>query len=277
MKFAQKQEPADGRWICVLPSGRRIDLRINTIPTLRGEGMAIRLLECGEGLPRLSQLGYPPHALETLRDLLNSASGLLLVTGPTGAGKTTTLYACLHYLNDGHRKINTIEDPVEYELPGIHQSEVRADYELDFPVLLRNVLRQAPDVIMIGEIRDSVTAETAVRAANSGHLVLATLHAACAAGCIDTMLCYGVNHRFLASSLLGAVSQRLVRRLCDHCKRPHDASRVPFALDDLRPGSTRRRPTRSIRPADASSAITTATRAGLPWRRSSAARPRSGA
>jgi type II secretory ATPase GspE/PulE/Tfp pilus assembly ATPase PilB-like protein len=235
MKFAQKQLPADGRWICLLPSGRRIDLRINTIPTLWGEDLALRLLECGAGLTRLSELGYPPQALETLRSLLNSSNGLLLVTGPTGAGKTTTLYACLHYLNDGHRKINTIEDPIEHEMPGVHQSQVRPDHDLDFPVLLRNVLRQAPDVIMVGEIRDAITAETAVRAANSGHLVLATLHAAHAAGCIDTMLCYGVNHRFLASGLLGAVSQRLVRRLCDHCKAPHDWSKLPFGAEDVRP------------------------------------------
>jgi type II secretory ATPase GspE/PulE/Tfp pilus assembly ATPase PilB-like protein len=235
MKFGQKQMPADGRWILLLPSGDRVHMRLNTIPTLWGEEMAIRLLECGRGVPRLAELGYSSPTLETLRSLLNNPHGLLLVTGPTGAGKTTTLYACLHYLNDGHRKINTIEDPIEFEVPGLHQSQVRPDHDLDFPILLRSVLRQAPDVIMIGEIRDSVTAETAVRAANSGHLVLATLHAGCAAGCIDTLLCYGVNPRFLANSLLGAVSQRLVRRLCGHCKAPHDSSRLPLGLDDLRP------------------------------------------
>ena len=234
MPFAQKQVPADGRWICSLPAGKRIDLRINTLPTLWGEDMTVRLLECGSGLPRLSQLGYPKLALERLRLLLNSPNGLLLVTGPTGAGKTTTLYACLNYLNDGHRKINTIEDPIEYEMPGVHQSQVRPELELDFPVLLRNVLRQAPDIIMVGEIRDSVTAETAVRAANSGHLVLATLHAASAAACVNTMLALGVSHRFLASCLLGAVSQRLVRRLCDRCKAPQDPARSPFTLEDVR-------------------------------------------
>ncbi len=235
MKFAQKQLPADGRWTYILPSAHRIDLRINTMPTLWGEEMTVRILQCGTGTPRLSELGFSKESLESLRNLLNRPNGLLLVTGPTGAGKSTTLYGCLHYLNDGHCRIITIEDPIEREMPGIRQSQVHPEYDLDFPVLLRSVLRQAPDVVMIGEIRDATTAETAVRAANSGHLVLATIHAAFAAGCIDTMLCYGVHPRFLASSLLGAVSQRLVRRLCDRCKAPQDLSSLPLALEDDRP------------------------------------------
>jgi type II secretory ATPase GspE/PulE/Tfp pilus assembly ATPase PilB-like protein len=166
--------------------------------------------------------------------LLKRPSGLMLVTGPAGAGKTTTLYACLHYLNDGTRKINTIEDPVELALPGIHQSEVRPKIHLDFPELLRSVLRQAPDVIMVGEIRDPVTAETAVLAANSGHLVFATLHAPMAAGAINSMMALGANPHFLSTCLLGALSQRLVRRLCDHCKVAFDMSGSPHTFEDVR-------------------------------------------
>jgi general secretion pathway protein E len=234
MPFAQKQVPSDGRWICVLSNGRTVDLRINTIPTLWGDDMTIRLLECDAGLAHLSELGYPAQGLERLRTLLNSGGGLILVTGPTGAGKTTTLYACLDYLNDGNRKINTIEDPIEYEMHGIRQSQVRTEHDLDFPVLLRSVLRQAPDVIMIGEVRDKVTAETAVRAANSGHLVLATLHSPFAANAVNTMLALGVNNRFLATSLLGSISQRLVRKLCPHCKIPRDLSTSPYTFDEIR-------------------------------------------
>src|SRR5205807_7676188 len=141
-------------------------------------------------------------------------SRLKLVTGPTGAGKTNTLYACLQHLINGQPKINTIEDPIEYAIEGIRQSQVNSRIDVGFPQLLRSVLRQAPDVIMVGEIRDPVTAETAVRAANSGHLVLATLHAPIAAGAIQSMLSLGIPHHFLGSALRGVIAQRLVRTLC---------------------------------------------------------------
>jgi len=234
MALDQKFRPLDGRWVCTMADGKRVDLRINTIPTLWGESMAIRLLECDVELLELDNLGFHPSNLRTLSSLLNSPGGLILVTGPAGAGKTTTLYACLNYLNDGTRKINTIEDPVEYAMAGIDQSEVRPKIDLDFPELLRSVLRQSPDVSMIGEIRDPVTAETAILAANSGHIVFATLHAPTAAGAINSILALGVTPHFLASSLLGAVSQRLVRRLCDHCKIAIDVSGAPQTFDDIR-------------------------------------------
>src|SRR5262249_17041380 len=157
-------------------------LRINTIPTLYGEDFTLRLLERNSLLLNLDQLGLLRHDYNRLLGMLQSPSGLILVTGPTGAGKTTTLYACLNYLNTGHRKVNPIEDPMEDAIQGSRQSQVNQKIEVDFPDLLRGVLRQAPDVIMVGEIRDPLTAETAVRAANSGHLVLATLHAPVAAG-----------------------------------------------------------------------------------------------
>jgi type II secretory ATPase GspE/PulE/Tfp pilus assembly ATPase PilB-like protein len=166
---------------------------------------------------------------------VNSPSGLILVTGPTGAGKTTTLYACLQYLNSGNRKIHTIEDPIEYILPGIRQSQVNPSLGVGFAELLRSVLRQAPDVIMIGEIRDAETAEIAVQAANSGHLVLTTLHSPTASGAIESMLSLGVTSSFLASSLRGIVAQRLVRTLCPTCKTVFDLNYAAMIFDEVRP------------------------------------------
>src|SRR5262249_28636974 len=184
------------------------------------EDVTLRLLQRDTQLLAISQLGLPRHDFNELQGALASPSGMLLVTGPTGSGKTTTLYACLNSLNNGARKINTIEDPIEYAIDGVRQSQVNLKLQVDFPDLLRNVLRQTPDVIMIGEIRDGVTAATAVHAANSGHLVLATLHAPTAAGAIQSMVSLGVHPHFLASSLVGVIAQRLVRTLCPQCKMP---------------------------------------------------------
>ncbi len=225
MDVAERRRPLDGRRIYQRPSGAAVDLRINTIPTLYGEDYTIRLLERNSRLLDLEQLGLLRHDHNRMLGMLQSPSGLILVTGPTGAGKTTTLYACLNHLNSGERKINTIEDPIEYALTGIRQSQVNPKIDVDFPDLLRGVLRQAPDVIMIGEIRDPITAEVAVRAANSGHLVLATLHAPVAAGAVQSMLSLGVHPHFLASSLLGCIAQRLLRTLCPVC-------RVSFEMAD---------------------------------------------
>ncbi len=232
MDVAEHRRPQDGRWIQEL-DGSHIDLRISTIPTLFGEDFTIRLLARESVLTRLDGLGMVPREYNDLLKLLESPSGLILVTGPTGAGKTTTLYACLSQLNNGRRKINTIEDPIEYTLAGVRQSQVNHRLDLNFPELLRGVLRQAPDVIMIGEIRDAQTAETAVRAANSGHLVLATLHAPIAAGAVQSMLGLGVHSHFLASSLRGAVAQRLLRTLCPRCKAELDPGLIPHSLVEL--------------------------------------------
>jgi type II secretory ATPase GspE/PulE/Tfp pilus assembly ATPase PilB-like protein len=165
--------------------------------------------------------------------MLASPSGLIFVTGPAGTGKTTTLYACLTHLNTGTRKINTIEDPIEYAVVGLRQSQVQAKLGVDFPELLKNILRQAPDVIMIGEIRDEETANTAVRAANSGHLVLATLHSPVAAGAVQSMRALHANPYFLSSSLLGVVAQRLVRQLCGKCRVAYDISESPETFAEI--------------------------------------------
>jgi general secretion pathway protein E len=188
MPVDQRFRPSDGRWVCNIAEDHRVDVRVNTVPTLWGEDLAVRFMEYNFTLLDLENLGFHKRNLDVLLTLLARPSGLILVTGPAGAGKTTTLYACLSHLNDGSQRILTIEDPVELALPGLRQCEVRLNIGLGFPELLRAVLRQAPDVIMVGEIRDPVTAETAVLAANSGQLVFATIHAPIAAGAVNSML-----------------------------------------------------------------------------------------
>jgi type II secretory ATPase GspE/PulE/Tfp pilus assembly ATPase PilB-like protein len=234
MDVVEHRRPQDGRWLRQVPGQEKVDLRINTIPTLFGEDFALRLLARQLSFARLEHLGMELQDYHQVLNILNSPSGLILVTGPTGSGKTTTLYACLGYLNNGLRKINTIEDPVEYAVEGIRQSQVNPQLDVDFPDLLRSVLRQAPDIIMVGEIRDAVTAETAVRAANSGHLVLATLHAPVAAGAIQSMLSFGITHHFLGSALRGVIAQRLVRTLCPECKTSVDLSLYPQIFEEVK-------------------------------------------
>lgn len=235
MDLSTSFRPLDGRWVHELLGGRKLDLRLNTIPTLYGEDLAIRILERNMELLELGSLGLLSGDAGHVRQFLRNPGGLILVTGPSGSGKTTTLYACLHCLNDGTRKINTIEDPVEYSMSGVRQSAINPKVDLDFPELLRSVLRQAPDVIMVGEIRDPVTAETAVRAANSGHLVLATLHAPVASAAIDAMFALGVHPHFLATCLLGVLTQRLLRTLCPECRQSFDISESPQTFEEVRP------------------------------------------
>jgi type II secretory ATPase GspE/PulE/Tfp pilus assembly ATPase PilB-like protein len=233
MNISERRRPMDGRWLFSLRSGRRLDLRINTIPTLYGEDCTLRILDQFNRLLAIDQIGLDPLLYNQLVRVLASCSGLLLVTGPTETGKSTTLYACLTYLNNGERKINTIEDPVEYSIRGIRQSQVNTKIGLTFDELLRSVLRQAPDVVMIGEIRDPETARTAVRAAASGHLVLSTLHAPVAAAAIHTMLRLEVHPHLLANSLLGVISQRLLRTLCPRCRQTFEVP-APHIFDEVR-------------------------------------------
>jgi len=220
LDIAEHRKPQDGRWLHRTPRGKVLDLRVSALPTLYGEDVSVRLLDRETALLNIDQVGLLPGNVARLRQLLDNPGGLILVTGPTGAGKSTTLYACLQHLDDGTRRIHTLEDPIEYAIANLHQSQVNPKHGVHFPELLRCIIRQGPDVIMIGEIRDPETAQTAVSAANSGHLVLSTLHAPRAAGCVASMLAYGVQPHFLAASLLGAVSQRLIRTFCPDCRFP---------------------------------------------------------
>jgi type II secretory ATPase GspE/PulE/Tfp pilus assembly ATPase PilB-like protein len=234
MDLSEKRQPADGRWIYE-KDDQTIDLRINIIPTLYGEDFAIRLFTRDASIYALEKLGMGREQLQQYQSMITSPSGLILITGPTGSGKTATLYASLMRLNDGKRKINTIEDPVEYAIDGLRQSQVNPAISLGFRDLLRSVLRQSPDVIMIGEIRDEETARTAVHAANSGILVFATLHAPSASSAVQSMRALGVHTHFLASGLRGVVAQRLVRTLCPKCKVSFDLADAPHTFDDVRP------------------------------------------
>ena len=212
--------PTDGRGIIVTPGGNSVDLRLSCVPTLYGQDVAIRLFDPVRGARSLDQLGLDADELASVQELLEQPSGLILVAGPVASGKSSTLYAAIEHLNDGSRKIHTIEDPIEHSLGGVMQSQINLRAGLDFSDLLSAVLRHSPDVIMIGEIRDAQTAATAVRAGASGQLVLATLHAKSASEAIDSLLQYDVKPKFLASSLIGVIDQRLIRQLCPACRQP---------------------------------------------------------
>ncbi|HEX8325194.1 MAG TPA: GspE/PulE family protein [Tepidisphaeraceae bacterium] len=233
MDVNDRRRPADGRWIYKPDDGDSVDLRINTIPTMYGEDMAIRLLVRNHALLSLDRIGMGPHQLMAFKQMISGPSGLVLITGPTGSGKTNTLYASLMHLNDGKKKINTIEDPIEYAVEGLRQSQVSPVIPLSFPEMLRSILRQSPDVIMIGEIRDEETARTAVHAANSGILVLATIHSPTAAAGIQSMRGLGVPNHFLSVALRGIVSQRLLRTLDPDNRLEFDISGAPETFEEI--------------------------------------------
>jgi general secretion pathway protein E len=218
LNIAERRLPQDGR-IKTKIAGKDIDLRVATVPTLHGETVVIRILERSQVLADLGSLGFPEDVFGEFDEIIRRPHGMLLVTGPTGSGKTTTLYGALDKINDPGKKIITIEDPVEYQLPGINQIQVKPQIGLTFANGLRSIVRQDPDIIMVGEIRDFETAEIAIQAALTGHLVLSTLHTNDASGAVSRLLEMGVPDYLLASSLLGVLAQRLVRRLCLHCRR----------------------------------------------------------
>ena len=216
LDISEKRLPQDGR-ISLRIGTRAMDVRVSTLPSAHGERAVLRLLDKGETKLNLEAVGMQGEVLVRLQNLIAQPHGIILVTGPTGSGKTTTLYAALSRLDAGHSNIMTVEDPVEYELPGIGQTQVNAKIDLTFAKALRAILRQDPDVIMIGEIRDFETAQIAIQASLTGHLVLATLHTNDAASAVNRLIDMGVEPFLLSSSLLGVLAQRLVRKLCLTC------------------------------------------------------------
>ncbi|SFV10221.1 type II secretion system ATPase GspE [Pseudoduganella namucuonensis] len=218
LDIAEKRLPQDGR-ITLRVGGKPVDVRVSTLPTGHGERAVLRLLDKEAGRLDLNHLGMSAAMLPRFDQLINQPHGIVLVTGPTGSGKTTTLYAALSMLNSTTTNILTVEDPIEYDLQGVGQTQVNARIDMTFAKALRAILRQDPDVIMIGEIRDLETAQIAVQASLTGHLVLATLHTNDAAAAVTRLLDMGIEPFLLSSSLLGVLAQRLVRKLCESCKK----------------------------------------------------------
>ncbi len=220
LDIAERRLPQDGR-IRLRIQGKDIDLRVSTVPTMHGESVVMRILDKSGVQLNFEKLGFAPDILAKFKEALAQPNGILLVTGPTGSGKTTTLYTALDELNQPNVKILTVEDPVEYQMAGINQIQVKPQIDLTFASALRSIVRQDPDIIMIGEIRDLETAEIAVQAALTGHLVLSTLHTNDAPATVSRLMDMGVDDYLLTSTLVGVLAQRLVRTLCSHCREPH--------------------------------------------------------
>ena len=237
LDIAEKRVPQDGR-VTLRVGGYDIDVRVSTIPTQHGERVVMRLLDRGTAGLDTESLGMTERDRAVFTQLLDRPHGILLVTGPTGSGKTTTLYTALTHLNDRKRNIMTVEDPIEYELPGIAQTQVNAKTGMTFARGLRAILRQDPDVIMVGEIRDQETADVAVRSSMTGHFVLSTLHTNSAIGSITRLIDMGVERYLLAPMVVGLIAQRLVRRLCEHCRWQDRATETDAILlgRALKPG-----------------------------------------
>jgi general secretion pathway protein E/type IV pilus assembly protein PilB len=229
MSIAEKRVPQDGR-IQINVMGRDLDLRVSSIPTNHGESIVMRILDKSGIALGLPQLGFFADDQQVFERLIGLSDGIILVTGPTGSGKTTTLYACLNTINKPDRKIITVEDPVEYQMSGINQVQVRADIGMTFSAALRSILRQAPNIIMIGEIRDLETANIAVNASLTGHLVFSTLHTNDAPSAVTRLIDIGVKPFLVASSTRAIMAQRLVRRICEKCKEPMEAQESELRL-----------------------------------------------
>lgn len=225
LDIAERRLPQDGR-IRIAVRGVDIDFRVSTVPTAFGESVVMRILDRSRVELNFIKLGFPAALIDAFQRLLNEPNGIILVTGPTGSGKTTTLYTALSSLNRSDRKLFTVEDPVEYQLERINQIQVQPSIGLDFPRALRSILRQDPDIIMIGEIRDLETARIAIQASLTGHIVLSTLHTNSAAASVTRLIDMGVENYLLASTLKGVLAQRLVRRLCPHCSEPHENTTI---------------------------------------------------
>jgi len=228
LDIAERRLPQDGRFR-IRVSGKEVDLRISVLPTVHGEKIVIRLLDKGALSGSIEQLGMDEYTLKQFRKAIDAPHGMILVTGPTGSGKTTTLYSVLQELNSPEYNIVTVEDPIEYQLPGVNQVAVKSDIGLDFASALRSILRQDPDIVMIGEIRDNETADIAVKAALTGHQVLSTLHTNDAAGAITRLDDMGIEPFLISSSILLTCAQRLVRRICPNCREEFSPDPEVFA------------------------------------------------
>ena len=231
LDISERRLPQDGR-IKLKVHGKDIDMRVSTLPTLYGESLVIRILDRGNLSVELEKMGLPKYELEQFQKLIHKPYGKLLVTGPTGSGKTTTLYGALQNINTPDKKIITIEDPVEYQIRGINQIHVKPQIGLDFASGLRSIVRQDPDVIMVGEIRDAQTADVAIQAALTGHLVFSTVHTNDAAGAITRLLDMGIENYLISSALLGILAQRLVRVICKSCIEPIEVAPALIAEID---------------------------------------------
>jgi type II secretion system protein E len=238
MSIAEKRLPQDGR-IQVKIKKKPIDLRVSTIPTNHGESVVLRVLDKSSLMLGLPELGFFSDDQETFQRLIQLPDGILLVTGPTGSGKTSTLYACLNYVNKSDRKIITVEEPIEYQMTGINQVQVNPEIGMTFPAALRSILRQAPNIIMIGEIRDLETAGIATNASLTGHLVFSTLHTNDAPSAVARLIDIGVQPFLVASSLRAIMAQRLVRRICQNCKQPAELSESEMRALRIEPGQLR--------------------------------------
>lgn len=236
LNIAEKRLPQDGRF-AIRTSGKDVDLRVSVLPTSHGERVVLRLLEKENRLLNLSEMGFSKERLAVIHQLIQLAHGIILVTGPTGSGKTTTLYAALSHINAPDKNIITVEDPVEYQLLGIGQMQVNPKINLSFAAGLRSILRQDPDVIMIGEIRDRETAEIAIHASLTGHLVFSTLHTNDAASAATRLIDMGIEPFLVASSVVAVLAQRLLRRICPDCKRPYAPSEEELSRLDVAPGA----------------------------------------
>jgi type IV pilus assembly protein PilB len=229
MSIAEKRLPQDGRIQVRMAQGKQIDLRVSTVPTSHGESVVMRILDKTSLSLGLPELGFLSDDQEGFEHLLKLPDGIILVTGPTGSGKTTTLYGCLNFINRPDKKLITVEDPVEYQMSGINQVQVNTEIGMTFPAALRSILRQAPNIIMIGEIRDVETANIAINAALTGHLVFSTLHTNDAPSAVARLVDIGVQPFLVSSAVRAIVAQRLVRRLCPKCKEPAELSEAEMA------------------------------------------------
>ncbi len=239
MDIAERRLPQDGR-LKVKASGRDIDVRVSSIPTIYGEKIVMRILDSAAANRGLDELGFEEKRLTEFKAALSQPHGIIVVTGPTGSGKSTTLYAALNYLRDPTENITTVEDPVEYRLAGINQIQIKPEINLDFAICLRAILRQDPDIILIGEIRDKETVEIAIKAALTGHLVLSTFHTNDAPSAISRFIYMGIEPYLLASTLNLIVAQRLVRRICEKCKEPVELSPEILKRLKIEPGEAKK-------------------------------------